>query len=150
MVLKKFVRFLLKGFKRIEKWAQEEPHSVYIQKNIQQKAEEKIFFTIWDFLQFIDNTQAFHLINVLGFEEWVDMQEIRRRIQEIFGASYKNERSLYPYLKTLVDLGLIETSNVGGRRKWRKKECVLEFEDKKNKKRRVEAILQQNLLPSYS
>ena len=39
-------------------------------------------YSIWDFLSFSDNTQAFHLINVIGFDEWVDMEEIRRICKE--------------------------------------------------------------------
>jgi len=81
--------------------------------------------TLWDYLTFRENTQAHHLSTVIGFEELVDMDEIRRRIQEIFHVEYKNERSLYPYLKTLVDIGLFETMDVGGKRKWRKKPVLL-------------------------
>lgn len=81
--------------------------------------------SLWDYIQFRENTQAHHLTTVIGFEEFVDMDEIRRRIQELFHIEYKNERSLYPYLKTLVDIGLFETIDVGGKRKWRKKAGLL-------------------------
>jgi hypothetical protein len=87
--------------------------------------------SIWDFLEFNDNTQAAHISNVIRFDEWVSMDEIRRRIWELFQIEYKNERSLYPYLKTMVDLGLIETSNIGGKRKWRKRELLLKITKKK-------------------
>lgn len=87
--------------------------------------------SVWDFLQFNDNTQAFHLSSVIRFDEWVSMDEIRRRIWELFQIDYKNERSLYPYLKTMVDLGLIETSNIGGKRKWRKRDLLIKLEKKK-------------------
>lgn len=89
---------------------------------------EKTVYSLWDFIQFRENTQAFHLANTVGFDEWVDMTEIRRRIEEIFRVSYKNERSLYPYIKTLVDAGFFETSNIGGRMKWRKKELLFDTE----------------------
>jgi hypothetical protein len=81
--------------------------------------------SVWDYLDFRENTQAHHLTSVIGFEELVDMDEIRRRIQEQFHVEYKNERSLYPYLKTLVDIGLFETLDVGGKRKWRKKTVLI-------------------------
>ena len=68
------------------------------------------------------------MINVIGFEEWVDMAEIRRRVKEIFSVEYKNEKSLYPYLKTLTDVNLFETTNIGGRKKWKKKELLFELE----------------------
>ena len=87
--------------------------------------------SIWDFLQFNENTQAAHLSSVIRFDEWVSMDEIRRRIWELFQIDYKNERSLYPYLKTMVDIGLIETSNIGGKRKWRKRDLLIKIEKKK-------------------
>ncbi len=95
--------------------------------------EKEEFHSIWNFLEIRENTQAFHLKEVIGFEEWVDMEEIRRRIFELFGIQYKNERSLYPHLKTLVDLNLFETTDVGGRRKWRKKDLFLRLKAKKEK-----------------
>jgi hypothetical protein len=98
--------------------------------NEEKKAE---IHSIWDFLQFNENTQASHLSSVIRFDEWVSMDEIRRRIWELFQIDYKNERSLYPYLKTMVDLGLIETSNIGGKRKWRKRDLLIKIEKKKKK-----------------
>lgn len=95
----------------------------------------------WDYLKFQENTQAHHLASVLNFEEWLEMEEIRRRISELFGITYKNERSLYPYLKTLVDIGLVEGSNIGGRRKWRKKALLIKFSELK--KAREEARKEQ-------
>ena len=84
--------------------------------------------SIWDFLQFNEHTQAFHLASVIRFDEWVTMDEIRRRIFELFQVDYENERSLYPYLKTMVDIGLIETNSIGGKRKWRKKDLLIKIE----------------------
>lgn len=97
------------------------------------RPEKEEFHSIWNFLEIRENTQAFHLKEVIGFEEWVDMEEIRRRIFELFGIQYKNERSLYPHLKTLVDLNLFETTDVGGRRKWRKKDLFLRLKAKKER-----------------
>ncbi|MFH0714978.1 MAG: hypothetical protein V1977_04450 [Candidatus Diapherotrites archaeon] len=99
--------------------------------------EEEIH-TLWDYLQLLDNTQASHVVKVLGFEEWVSMEEIRRRIEELFGVHYENDRSLYPYIKTLVDCGLLEISNVGGKRKWRKKELLIRLKAKKKEEIKAE------------
>src|SRR3989344_9407905 len=65
--------------------------------------------SIWDYIKMNEHTQASHIASVLGFDEWISMDEILRRIREIFGLDYKNDRSLYPYIKTLVDVGLVET-----------------------------------------
>jgi hypothetical protein len=103
--------------------------------------------SIWDILKFNEHTQAFHLVSVIRFDEWVTMDEIRRRIFELFQIDYQNERSLYPYLKTLVDIGLIETSNIGGKRKWRKKDLLVKVEQKKEEKEEIslkQASTQQN------
>lgn len=110
--------------------ASEREKSAYlISQNIQElfgaSTEVEEVRTVWDFLKFQENTQADHLSKVIGFEEWVDMEEMRRRIQELFGVNYKNERSLYPYLKALSDAGLFESTSAGGRRKWRKKDLLI-------------------------
>lgn len=94
---------------------------------------EEEFNNIWDFLELNENTQAAHISGILSFEEWITMQELRRRIFELFGVEYKNNRSLYPYLKTLFDCGLLEISNIGGKRKWRKKDLVIKLKKKKEK-----------------
>ncbi|MEM4598125.1 MAG: hypothetical protein QW400_00340 [Candidatus Diapherotrites archaeon] len=125
MVVKKILRALIKLGGKIKSWAiEEKERSVY--DGIEYEEENKELRSLWDFLSFNENTQAYHLVNVLGFDEWVDMPEIRRRIKELFGVDYKNERSLYPYLKTLVDINLVETHSIGGRRKWRKREFLFE------------------------
>lgn len=90
--------------------------------------------SLWDYIKLIENTQAAHILSVLGFEEWVTMEEILRRIKEIFGVDYQNKRSLYPYIKTLVDVGLLETSNIGDKKKWRKKDTLIKFKGKKDEK----------------
>jgi len=106
----------------------------------EQPKEEYIIKSIWDFIQLLPNTQAYHLVKVIGFEEWVSMDEIRRRIKELFGVEYKNERSLYPYIKTLVDCGLFETSNIGGKKRWRKKEILITVKKKPKEKEKILAV----------
>ena len=96
--------------------------------------------SIWDFLQFNEHTQAFHLASVIRFDEWATMDEIRRRIFELFQVDYENERSLYPYLKTMVDIGIIETSNIGGKRKWRKKDLLIKIEKEEKEAQKQEAL----------
>jgi hypothetical protein len=99
---------------------------------------------LWDFLDFLPNTQAFHLTKVIGFEEWVTMDEIRRRIMELFNVNYKNERSLYAYIKTMVDCGLLETTSIGGKRKWRKRDLIVKL---KKKKKALETEEEKAVLP---
>lgn len=135
MVIKGIVKALLKLGARVKRWVEEE-EPLYSEKG--EPEIEREVHSLWDFLSFAENTQAYHLVNVIGFDEWVDMQEIRRRIKELFGMEYKNERSLYPYLKTLVDINLIETTNIGGRRKWRKKELLFEIVEEKKSEKGVE------------
>ncbi|MCX8189752.1 MAG: hypothetical protein N3F05_00820 [Candidatus Diapherotrites archaeon] len=125
MVVKRILKALIKLGIKIKNWAiEEDESSVY--SRVEYSESNKELRSLWDFLSFNENTQAYHLVNVLGFDEWVDMPEIRRRIKELFGVDYKNERSLYPYLKTLVDINLVETHSIGGRRKWRKREFLFE------------------------
>ena len=90
--------------------------------------------SVWDLVDFKDNTQAAHLNQVIGFDEWIDMEEIRRRIMELFRIQYKNERSLYPHLKTLCDLGFFETTDAGGKRKWRKRDLLVNLAERQKKK----------------
>jgi hypothetical protein len=109
-----------------------------IVENKQVSEGNKVFevHSIWDFLQFNEHTQAFHLASVIRFDEWATMDEIRRRIFELFQIDYENERSLYPYLKTMVDIGIIETNNIGGKRKWRKKDLLIKI-DKEEKEAEI-------------
>ena len=83
---------------------------------------------VWKYLTFKEGTQAHHLTKVLDFEEWVWMEEILRRVNELFGVTYQNVRSLYPYLKTLVDTGLLEANMLGGKMRWRKKSLLQTIE----------------------
>ena len=128
MVLKSVVRGFIRAFRKLGAWA-EEPERIYEPRA--GKPEEasivKEIHSLWDYLKFSEHTQAYHLVNVIGFDEWVDMGEIRRRILELFKVNYKNERSLYPYIKTMADIGLLETTNIGGRRKWRKKDVIIKL-----------------------
>ena len=127
---------MLNLFKKVSDWAEEIPKVEKIYEEDREELEE--IHSIWDYLSFKENTQAFHLNAVIGFEEWVSMKEIMRRIKELFGVEYKNERSLYPYIKTLVDVGLFESMNVGGTRKWRKKDLIIKIEkEKKGEKKEV-------------
>lgn len=135
MIIKSFIRKLFKVFRKVEKWSEIEEKTIYLEK---QEGEVRVIYSIWDYLKFKENTQAFHLSNVIGFDEWVDMEEIRRRIKEIFRMEYKNERSLYPYIKTLEDIGLMEVTNIGGRRKWRKKELFIKIKRRKKDKEKAE------------
>ena len=103
------------------------------------KTKEKTeIVSIWDVISCNEHTQAYHLVSVIPYDEWIDMNEIQRRIWDLFQIEYKNERSLYPYLKTMVDLGLIETSNIGGRRKWRKKDLLIKLSEQKKVKETIE------------
>lgn len=106
----------------------ESSDSIYMEQTVIEQVH-----SIWDYISFTAHSQAFHICNVLGFEEWVSMDEILRRIKELFGAQYKNERSLYPYIKTLVDCNLLETSGFGGKKHWRKKELLIRIEEPKQK-----------------
>ncbi len=83
------------------------------------------YANVWQYITPKENTQAEHVLSVITFDEWKDMDEIRRKINEKFSIEYKHEKSLYPYIKTLVDIGLIETSAVGGKRKWKKKNLLI-------------------------
>lgn len=107
-----------------------------IEKNTELIIEE--IHSIWDYLKITENTQAAHILSVVGFEEWITMEEILRRIKEIFGVDYKNKRSLYPHVKTLVDIGLLETISVGDKKKWRKREVLIKLKSKKTEKEKEE------------
>ena len=117
-------------FSNNEESSSEVGKSIYAQEEIEE------LHSVWDYIKLTENTQAAHISAVVGFDEWVSMEEILRRIKEVFRVEYKNDRSLYPYIKTLVDVGLLETSNVGGRKKWRKKDVLIKLKGK--------SIIEQN------
>lgn len=83
------------------------------------------YSNVWEYIKPKENTQAEHVLTVITFDEWQDMDEIRKKIKDKFFIEYKHEKSLYPYIKTLVDIGLLETNSVGGKRKWKKKELAI-------------------------
>lgn len=120
------------------------PKSEEIYNKSENETKEIEIVSIWDILKSIEHTQANHLVSVIPFDEWITMNEIRRRIWDIFQIEYKNDRSLYPYLKTMVDLGLIETSNIGGKRKWRKKDLLIKKTEKKKEKEKIEQKIASN------
>ncbi|MFH1225104.1 MAG: hypothetical protein V1676_04860 [Candidatus Diapherotrites archaeon] len=129
-MLKGFVRGIMGALLKVANWASTEgkapaEETIYERQKGEPASEE--VHSIWDYLEFAENSQAFHLVGVVGFEEWVDMAEIKRRIAEIYKIEYKNDRSLYPYIKTLTDAGLFETTSAGGRRKWRKRDLVIKL-----------------------
>ena len=137
MVFKRIVRGIIGIFHKADDWSAESQEKVYkVEKTGEETGFEEIH-GVWDYLKFKANTQAYHLSNVLGFDEWVDMTEIRRRIKELFGVEYKNERSLYPYLKTLTDVGLMESNSIGGRMQWRKHDLIVKISKKEEEKQAV-------------
>ena len=139
MVFKRIVRGIIGIFHKADDWSTESQEKVYkVEKTGKETGFEEIH-GVWDYLKFKANTQAYHLSNVLGFDEWVDMTEIRRRIKELFKVEYKNERSLYPYLKTLTDVGLMESNSIGGRMQWRKHDLMVKI-NKKEEERQVVAV----------
>ena len=82
--------------------------------------------TIWDILKIKENTQAEHIIKSTPADKWVTMDEIRNNIKIQFNVEYINEKSLYPYLKTLVDINLIKMNNIGKKRTWKKNIILIE------------------------
>jgi hypothetical protein len=129
------ISFLIGMFQKKEQKKEENSLYTYESMTSQQVAEQPPLFeeihSIWDYLSFRDNSQAYFISKIVGFEEWVGMDEILRRIEEIFQIKFKNERSLYPYIKTLVDVGLFEANSAGGKMKWRKKEVLIKITRKK-------------------
>ena len=81
--------------------------------------------TIWDILKIKENTQAEHLIKAIPSDKWTTMDEIKQNIKLEFNIEYKNEKSLYPYLKTLTDINLIKVNNTGKKRSWKKNIIII-------------------------
>jgi hypothetical protein len=126
-------------FKDVKDWSEEPEETNAIQPKIEQKMHleqektgPKEVHSIWDYLRIRENTQAHHLASVIGFE-WIEMLEIRRRVKEQFGMEYQNERSLYPYIKTFTDCGLFESTDIGGKRKWRKRNILVTVQLEKSR-----------------
>jgi hypothetical protein len=144
-MLKKILRGVFKSLNKLQQWADigVENEGVKTKTNtrannpITAQSEEKTranrpkfkVVNLWDYLTFKENTQAHHIIKVVDFEEWTPMEEILRRVKELFGIQYKNDRSLYPYLKTLVDSGLLEASMNGGKMRWKKKNLLITIQE---------------------
>lgn len=76
--------------------------------------------TIWDVIKPKENTQAEHIINCLLDDQWMDMDELKQRIKLQYNIEYQNEKSLYPYIKTLTDINLVKLNNTGKKRTWKK------------------------------
>ncbi len=81
--------------------------------------------TIWDILKIKENTQAEHIIKSIPSDKWTTMDEIRHNIKLEFNIEYKNEKSLYPYLKTLTDVNLVKINNTGKKRTWKKNIIII-------------------------
>lgn len=124
-MLKEFLNKIFSVFS--EKKTEKKSETIY---ETEEKESSFGIYSLWDYINLIENTQAHHILSVISFDEWVPMDEIKRRIQELFLIDYKNDRSLYPYIKTLVDVGLLETTSVGGKRKWRKKDLIIKIKEK--------------------
>jgi len=82
--------------------------------------------TIWDIVKIKENTQAEHIIKCTPSDKWITMDELRQSIKLQFNVEYTNEKSLYPYLKTLVDINLIKMNNIGKKRTWKKNIIIIE------------------------
>jgi hypothetical protein len=141
-MLKGILRSVFRAITTLQQWVEEES----INESKASKSNPKItlqnelvgggvsrkqykIVNLWDYLLFKEGTQAHHIIKVLDYEEWIGMEEILRRVNELFGVAYQNERSLYPYLKTLVDSGLLEVNMVGGKMRWRKRNLIISVTD---------------------
>lgn len=121
------IELLKKIFFRGEKaGGKSDRNTIYNEKDLAEQIH-----SIWDYIKLNENTQASHIIAVLGFDEWIPMEEIMRRIRELFRVDYQNDRSLYPYIKTLVDVGLVEAQSTGGKKKWRKRDVLIKVKGKK-------------------
>jgi len=90
------------------------------------KITSKQISTIWDVIKARENTQAEHIINCLPDDEWIDMEDLKNRIKLQYNVEYQNEKSLYPYIKTLTDINLIKLNNSGKKRTWKKNIIIIE------------------------
>jgi len=139
-MIKLILRRVFKSLRTIQEWAEDGTVSEstnqerainYVSKGnknvntlTQMSVPQYKVINVWNYLKFKEGSQAHHITKTLDFEEWITMEEILRRVNELFGVQYQNERSLYPYLKTLVDAGLLEASMLGGKMRWRKKNLM--------------------------
>ncbi|MBS8122188.1 hypothetical protein [Candidatus Vampirococcus lugosii] len=98
----------------------------YQEKTVNYQELKNELNTIWDILKIKENTQADHIIRSIPSDRWINMDEIKQNIKLEFNIEYKNEKSLYPYLKTLTDINLIKVNNTGKRRTWKKNVIIIE------------------------
>ncbi len=137
-MIKMILRRVFRAMNSLQKWVDDDSRNETVLRNVRNGTALTIqqvnksttqkryqIVNMWDHLTFKEGTQAHHITKVLDYEEWISMEEILRRVNELFGILYQNERSLYPYLKTLVDAGLLEANMVGGKMKWRKKNLII-------------------------
>jgi hypothetical protein len=137
----KLINLIKKLFKKNNEKKQSietKENEIYSEDIKSNNPEENTIISVWDVIKCNEHTQAYHLVSVIPFDEWIDMFEIKRRIWDLFQIEYKNDRSLYPYLKTMVDLGIIETANISGKRKWRKKDLLIKIENKEKINEKIE------------
>lgn len=143
-MIKNILRTVFRGLNKLQAWVEEDNKSeghifnqartknnqlIVKNENMTQTIEMRTprfkVVNVWEHLTFKEGTQAHHITKVLDFEEWTPMDEILRRVNELFGILYQNERSLYPYLKTLVDSGLLEANMTGGKMRWKKRNLLI-------------------------
>ena len=141
-MIKGLLKSLFKTVRKLEAWVEEAPtpntnnyskstKTLTLENGARYEQRTPRFkvANVWDYLKFKEDTQAYHISQVLAFDEWTSMEEILRRVKELFQVEYKNERSLYPYLKTLVDSGLLEVNVTGGKMRWRKKSLMISIDE---------------------
>lgn len=94
-------------------------------KTIDVQEKKHLITNVWDYVKIKENTQAEHIIKSLSSDKWITMDEIRHNIKLNFNVEYSNEKSLYPYLKTLTDINLIKVNNTGKKRTWKKNIIII-------------------------
>jgi hypothetical protein len=62
MVFKKLVRGFFGLFKRVDSWSAQNSEGVYEVKEVGEEASVDEIHSVWDYLKFRPNTQAFHLL----------------------------------------------------------------------------------------
>ena len=141
-MIKNFFRSVFRSLRGLQAWAEEGTKNETPMRKEHTQTNNQITITsevpiekkyriinLWDYLVFNENTQANHITKKLNYEEWNTMEEILRRVKELFVIEYLNDRSLYPYIKTLVDTGLLEVNMSGGKMRWKKKGLLVSIID---------------------
>ena len=129
--------FIKKDVKESKVEIFESKNIVNEEKDIILKSNFDSYTNIWEYIKPKENTQAQHILSVVILDDWLDMDQIREKIKNLFFIEYKHEKSLYPYIKTLVDIGLLETTSVGGKRKWKKKNLNINTKNFKDSFERI-------------